>query len=505
MVYCGDDSLSDDFLKYLSFAATYEVEGDSLRIDLKADGGSMTFARVEPMQIPTEGAPAGMEDLVGAWQWVRFSDPKSGESDIADPENYLLQLNKDGTVFVKADCNNAQGTFTATDGQIKIELGPTTLVYCGDDSRSTDFLKFLDAAATYELDGDNLRIDLMADGGSMTFVRTPAAQLPAAPPPVETLVDAQLVGAWEWITFQVPNKRPLQVKNPNRYSVIFNDDGTFSMKADCNKASGSYTAQNGTLNVTMGPSTRAQCSKRSLSNRFMSLFSQASVYRIEGEKLYLDLPLDAGTMILARPGTAAAVVQPQPTKQAPAKQGQKVRDSGPRPHARGKFNPPHYIVAPHDTLFSIAERFGVTVDELMKANNLPNNLIFGGMVLVIPNTTSTKPGHPPTASHYERVQFKGTASATLQSNITNGQPKGFILHGKKGQVLEINTVSPAENLRVVVLNNRGRPMRLKGENNKTENNLFVKLPRTGDYIIIVKPTTPPENRQLPFQITFVVQ
>lgn len=46
-----------------------------------------------------------------------------------------------------------------------------------------------------------------------------------------------------------------------------------------------------------------------------------------------------------------------------------------------------HIVQPGDTLWSIAARYGVTVEALMRANNLTNpNYIFLGQTLVIPST-----------------------------------------------------------------------------------------------------------------------
>jgi LysM repeat protein len=259
----------------------------------------------------------------------------------------------------------------------------------------------------------------------------------------------------------------------------------------------------------MGPSTLAACADDSRSDDMLKFLAAVSNYHFDNENnLVLDLMLDGGNMIFAPSDVTLPVVPQQqatPAAKNTGKTAANPQDSGPRAHARGKYRPPHYTVARGDTLFSIAKRFGITAEDLLAANNLPDNHIQRGTVLVIPGATSTKKGHPPTASHYERVRFGDTVGKTLNRAIVNNEPRGFIVHGKKGQVLEINTVSPAENLNVKVLNNRGRKLRLKGTNNQTENNLFVRLPYRGDYIVIVSPTTAPENQKLPFQITFVVQ
>ena len=116
------------------------------------------------------GDPADLaESLPGSWTWMVASDSINGPAEIANPENYILTFNEDGTVNVKADCNNAQGSYTADDSSLSIQLGPTTMVYCGDDSHSDDFLKYLGFAAIYFFQDGNLLIDLMADGGTMGF------------------------------------------------------------------------------------------------------------------------------------------------------------------------------------------------------------------------------------------------------------------------------------------------------------------------------------------------
>lgn len=54
-----------------------------------------------------------------------------------------------------------------------------------------------------------------------------------------------------------------------------------------------------------------------------------------------------------------------------------------------------YTIAPNDTMFSVAQRFGVPVNQLLAFNNLtPNSIIFPGMVIVIPPRPPVQPGPP---------------------------------------------------------------------------------------------------------------
>lgn len=102
------------------------------------------------------------------WQWVSLADPM-GETDVPMPENYTLSFQEDGTVAIKADCNNAGGTYIIDGGTITIVIGPMTLVACPPDSLSDQFLRDLGFAATYFFEDGQLFIDMMADGGTMAF------------------------------------------------------------------------------------------------------------------------------------------------------------------------------------------------------------------------------------------------------------------------------------------------------------------------------------------------
>lgn len=47
----------------------------------------------------------------------------------------------------------------------------------------------------------------------------------------------------------------------------------------------------------------------------------------------------------------------------------------------------NYVVQPGDTVFSIAQRFGITAEELIRANRLPSPVrLFVGQTLFIPVT-----------------------------------------------------------------------------------------------------------------------
>jgi heat shock protein HslJ len=80
------------------------------------------------------------------------------------------------------------------------------------------------------------------------------------------------------------------------YTIEFNDDGTFSAKADCNQVAGDYTIQDsGVLTITPGPSTLAFCGEESLGDAYVAALAQAGAYTIAENQLTITL-LDDGTL-----------------------------------------------------------------------------------------------------------------------------------------------------------------------------------------------------------------
>lgn len=83
-----------------------------------------------------------------------------------------------------------------------------------------------------------------------------------------------------------------------------------------------------------------------------------------------------------------------------------------------------YTVVAGDTLFALANRFNITVDELMRYNNLTSSALRLGQVLRIPGTTgNTNPGGttppPPVSRPTLRQGDRGEAVSELQRLLTD--------------------------------------------------------------------------------------
>ena len=121
-------------------------------------------AQAHEPSLPTEAG----ELESNTWQWVSFTSPVE-QYDIELPGSYLLTFNQDGTLNIKADCNNAAGSYTAEGSSLTIQVGPTTMAACPSGSLSDRFVEYLGFSAVYFFEGGNLFIDMMADGGTMQF------------------------------------------------------------------------------------------------------------------------------------------------------------------------------------------------------------------------------------------------------------------------------------------------------------------------------------------------
>jgi len=87
-----------------------------------------------------------------------------------------------------------------------------------------------------------------------------------------------------------------EANQPN-YTILLNADGTFSAKADCNTLQGTYVAgADGSLALTLGPTTIAQCPEGSLSDLYLIALSKTASQAIANSQLTITLT-DGGTLV----------------------------------------------------------------------------------------------------------------------------------------------------------------------------------------------------------------
>ena len=95
-----------------------------------------------------------------------------------------------------------------------------------------------------------------------------------------------------------------------------------------------------------------------------------------------EAPTTTQPVVVETPTTTEAIVIETPTTTQPIVIETPTTTQGPDPTGE---RPLIYTVQAGDTLFSIAQRFGLTLDEIVEANNISNpDVIFEGDTLTIP-------------------------------------------------------------------------------------------------------------------------
>lgn len=88
---------------------------------------------------------------------------------VANPANYTIMFNTDGTLTGKADCNTFTGVYSQDSG-FSISLGATTMAACGDASLDQKYLQLLGSVAAGGPDGQgNLALETAGGSQRMLF------------------------------------------------------------------------------------------------------------------------------------------------------------------------------------------------------------------------------------------------------------------------------------------------------------------------------------------------
>ena len=111
---------------------------------------------------------------------------------------------------------------------------------------------------------------------------------------------------WYWQAYQDSAEiNDLIVPDPAQYTLEFLPDGTYQVVADCNRGSGSYMEDGGSLTFGPGPMTLAECGPESLYDEFVTRLGDVATYVFADSNLVLNLKADAGNMVFGREATAA--------------------------------------------------------------------------------------------------------------------------------------------------------------------------------------------------------
>ncbi|HET9223341.1 MAG TPA: META domain-containing protein, partial [Roseiflexaceae bacterium] len=120
-----------------------------------------------PPPMPTAAVVSPVGPL---WRWQGSTLSNGAQITVADPSRYTLQLRPDGSVAVKADCNQVSGTYTLSGTNLTITFGPSTLAACPPDSQADVYMQQLGSVVSYTYNNGALILNLRADAGNMRFL-----------------------------------------------------------------------------------------------------------------------------------------------------------------------------------------------------------------------------------------------------------------------------------------------------------------------------------------------
>jgi heat shock protein HslJ len=93
---------------------------------------------------------------------------------------------------------------------------------------------------------------------------------------------------WQWnaATTKAPASQSV-VPNPENYTIMFNTDGSYNAKADCNQVNGAYTTNGSSITIKPGAATMMACADGSLDAMYVAGLGSATTWAVSSGNLTL--------------------------------------------------------------------------------------------------------------------------------------------------------------------------------------------------------------------------
>lgn len=168
----SETTLTAEYVRYrASDALCCPWKTEAVTFVIKPDGANFLLTPESETQsglIENQASDATLKNTV--WRLQSLETP-TGMTKVDKPENYQIEFKADGNIGLKADCNGGGGSYTAEGGSISVKKIFTTFIFCGENSLDKRFLRGLEMARTYRVEGNNLLIEGAGDNGTMKFFK----------------------------------------------------------------------------------------------------------------------------------------------------------------------------------------------------------------------------------------------------------------------------------------------------------------------------------------------
>jgi heat shock protein HslJ len=95
-------------------------------------------------------------------------------------------------------------------------------------------------------------------------------------------LNASFVNAtWRWVARA--GSESITVSSPDKYTIAFNTNGTYALKADCNTGSGNFTVNGTKVKISPGTLTKAYCGDNSLDRSLIAALDQVTAFEMDAQ------------------------------------------------------------------------------------------------------------------------------------------------------------------------------------------------------------------------------
>ena len=260
-------SISDETLT-LSVDENNDAKFEQLH---KIDDGGLSIDDEQPIDDGGLVAPVGVEDT--AWKLLAIRDFDAQIAADMD-STAIIEFKADGTFHMSTGCGEMGGIYTLDGETISFEVQMTTVVADCTEIQVAQALaieSLMQDVTSYSTSGETLTLSI-DENNDAKFEQLHKID-------DDGLVDdggmnTEFVGiTWKWLELHesLPATQSI-IPDSDNYTIEFSDDGSFSVKADCNNASGSYTMDGDELTLQLGPATLAECGESSIHDLLFLIF-----------------------------------------------------------------------------------------------------------------------------------------------------------------------------------------------------------------------------------------
>jgi heat shock protein HslJ len=119
------------------------------------------------------------------------------------------------------------------------------------------------------------------------------------------MLDADIIGfVWKWERFNdKTNLHNIVVDDPDKYTLILLSNGTYQVKADCNRMQGLYILEGKNIKISPGAATLVECQPGSQYAGYLKRLNEVVSFVLHENKLVLNLLPDGGDLVFKNGGS----------------------------------------------------------------------------------------------------------------------------------------------------------------------------------------------------------